>query len=168
MSLFTGIDDTPSDKFGVLVSVETFTQLTTNLNYLVDSMPIGSKVPILIGLVGVPTPDPTIWMPCEGGTVDDQTSKLHDQTVPDDRGLFPKGATNIGSAGLTGGSNTNSWPHAHSGRTQDYDVGDDNGDTDDDYITVNKLHSHGIFSDLVGPYNIEPVHIRVRFYIKVR
>lgn len=166
--LFVPIDDTPADKFGVLVSVETFTGLTANLNYMLDSMPIGSKVPILVGLAGVPTPDPTIWMPCEGDTVTDENSKLRDQAVPDDRGLYPKGATTVGTAGETAGSNTGNWNHAHSGRTQDFDVGDDNGDTDDDYITVNKLHSHGIFSDLVDDVNIEPIHIRVRCYIKVR
>lgn len=165
---YSPIDDTGADKFGNLVSIETFSALANNLNALLDSMPIGSKVPILVGLAGVPTPDPTIWRLCEGGVVTDPNAKLHDQTLPDDRGSFPKGSTTIGQSGVKAGTSTASWSHNHGGNTGDWDMGDDNSDTDDDYITVHKLHHHPISSDLTTPVNVEPAHIRVKFYIKIR
>jgi hypothetical protein len=165
--VFTPIDDAVADKFGNLVSVETFEGLANNLNYLIDSMPIGSKVPILVGLPGVPAPDPTIWRLCEGGKVTDQNSKLHDQTLPDDRGRYPKGASTIGQSGLLGGTNFKSFAHSHGGQTLANDNGDDNSDTDDDYITIYQ-HTHPIPTDLATPVNLEPVHIRVSFYIKIR
>lgn len=167
--LFVPQDDSPTSTFGKLVSVETFEGLTANLNYLVDSMPIGSKVMILLGLAGVPTPDPTIWKICEGGVVTDQNSPLRGSTLPDDRGLYPKGATTVGEAGLTApGQNLKSFAHNHGGNTQDFEISDDNSDTDEDYITVDKDHHHGIETDLSGPYNVEPPHIRAAWFIKVR
>lgn len=168
---FTPIDDNGSSQFGNLVSVETFTQLATNLNALIHSMPIGTKIMILTGLPGVPEPDPSIWAPCEGGVVTDQNSPLHDQTLPDDRGHYPKGCTTIGQAGNTAGTHSKSWPHNHSGltgtNTIQSDNNDDNADTDDDYITVYP-HNHPIAPDLRNVIDVQPVHIRVRYYIKIR
>jgi len=164
---FVAIDDSGADKFGNLVSVETFKQLALNLNALIDSMPIGAKIGIL-DLPGLPTPDPTIWQLCEGGVVTDQNAKLHDQTLPDDRGKYPKGCSTIGQSGTVAGSNTKDFSHNHSGHTASHNMGPDNSDTDDDYITVGIDHAHPISTDLTGARNIEPVHICIRFYIKVR
>jgi hypothetical protein len=165
---FNPIDDDGADKFGNLVSVETFQTLANNLNAMMKSMPVGAKVPILIGLPGVPDPDPSIWQPCEGGVTIDQRSPLRDQVLPDDRGRYPKGASTVGQAGQVDGSNERSFSHSHGGNTEDFDAGKDNGDNDDDFITIDKLHHHSISADLVEPYNVEPVHIRLKFYIKIR
>lgn len=163
---FTPIDDDDA-KSGSLVSVELFQALANNLNYLIDSMPVGSIVPVLVGLPGVPEPDPTIWKLCDGSKVTDQNSKLHDQTLPDYRGRYMKGCTTAGRTGEVGGSNTRSFAHNHGGLTLFNDVGGDNSDTDEDYITVYP-HQHPISTDLAEPVNVEPVHIVVNFYIKIR
>jgi hypothetical protein len=164
--VFIPLDDTLAAKFGDLVSTETFSTLTSNLNYLIDSMPVGSIMPIMYGLQGVPLPDPSMWLLCEGGTVQDQNSKLHGQAIPDLRGNYLKGASSIGLAGRSAGSNTKNFAHSHGGQTQRNSNGSDNGDSDDDYITIYE-HSHPISVDL-GVKNIEPLNICIRFYLKIR
>jgi hypothetical protein len=165
---FTPIDDDSSSRFGDLVSVETFTSIANDLNYLMDSMPIGSVIPVLIGLPGVSEPDSTIWKRCDGSILVDQNSKLHDHALPNLAGLYMKGHTTLGEVGENGGSNTKAWDHNHGGLTQPFSIPSDNSDTDSDYITVNSDHSHPMPSGLNVPVNIEPIHIRVVHYIKVR
>lgn len=163
--LFTPLDDELS-TYGDLVSVEVFNGIATALNYLIDSMPVGSIVPIMVGLPGVPTPDVRLWQLCDGEMITDQNSELHDHATPDMRDHFMKGADVPGLAGNTGGSNTKTFTHSHGGATQPNDIGGDNSDTDDDYITIYP-HTHPI-SPALGTYNVEPVHLRVLHYIKIR
>lgn len=115
---FTGIDDNMTDA-GDIVSVEVFQQLAQNCNYLIDSMPIGSIVPICVGLTGVPTPNPDIWQECDGSVITNQNSPMHGQTVPDHRGRYLKGQSSTGTIGFYGGSNTKTLTHGHGGGTGD-------------------------------------------------
>lgn len=163
--LFTPLDDDLA-KYGELVSVEAFHGITEALNYLIDSMPIGSIVPMLVGIPGMPTLDPRLWQVCEGGMITEQRSELHDNAAPDLRNRYMKGADLPGLAGFTGGSNTRSFSHNHGGVTQFNPIGGDNSDTDDDYITIYS-HTHPISADLTSTINIEPRHFRVLHYIKI-
>lgn len=163
--LYNPLDDDLS-TYGDIVSVEVFNGIATGLNYLIDSMPIGTIVPILSGFVGVPTPDSRLWKLCDGSVVTDQNSSLRDQATPDMRDRFMKNAAIPGLAGNTGGSNIKDLTHNHTGLTLPNYIGDDNADTDDDYITIYP-HQHPVSPDL-GPQNVEPVHLRVLHYIKIR
>ncbi len=166
--IFDPIDDDDADAFDKIVSVETFSKIAKNINYMIDSMPIGSKIGILINLAGVPTPNPLLWQPCDATPITDANSPLRGFNTPDDRGQYPKGATTLGQEGDVAGSNTKNWSHAHGGVTGVFGPISDNSARASDRITVNSTHDHGISADLVADRSIEPVHILVKFYIKVR
>jgi hypothetical protein len=165
---FVFLDDNLSDA-GDLVSVEMFRQLAQNLNYLVDSVPVGKVVPILVGLPGVPLPDPLMFHPCDGSLITNENSRMHNTNAPnmaDAEGRYLKGFTTLGTVGSTGGDNYKNLSHAHGGSTAVFDPGGDNSDTDEDFITVDD-HSHPISSDLGSHINFEPVHIRIKHYVKI-
>lgn len=166
--MFLNIDDDQS-KFGALISVELFTQLAENINYLIDGLPIGSVIPVLVGLTGVPTPDPILWQECDGSSIMDANpnSPLRNGNTPDyvTEGLYVRNYTTIGEVGNTGGSNTKDLSHDHGGITEDNPPMDNNADTDNDFWT-GKNHHHSIASAL-GVENWEPSHCRVKHYIKI-
>lgn len=166
---FVFLDDNLSDA-GDLVSVEMFQQIANNCNHLVDAMPVGSIVPIMVGVPGVPTPDPLIWHPCDGTEITNPNSTMHNTLAPDYTaadGRYMKGFVNAGTIGNYGGANNISLQHSHGGFTDNYTIEEDNGDTDTDFITVHQNHRHPLNNDLIGPYNFEPVHFRVLHYIKI-
>jgi hypothetical protein len=163
---FNPIDDDLID-YGLINSSELFTAIADNLNYLIDSMPVGSVVPILIGLTGVPTPDPSVWQLCNGSMVTNPASPLRGSTTPDYAtvGRYMRTFTTVGEIGNYGGSNTKDLTHNHDGQTG-LQAGDDQSDTDNDHFTMAD-HRHTVSSDLTTAVNFEPSHIRVSHYIKI-
>lgn len=164
MALFDKQDDDLSN-YGELVSVEAFSAITKNLNYLIDSMPVGSIIPILAGMPGVPTPDPRLWQLCDGSMITEQRSELHDNPTPDFKDRYSKGADSPGLAGQTGGANEKSFNHDHGGITSFYDNAD-NSEFGVNFLTFHP-HAHLISFDLPGTNNVEPSHFRVLHYIKI-
>lgn len=164
--MFLQIDD-DSAKFGALVSVELFNQLTTNINYLIDSLPIGCVIPVLTGFPGVPVPDSNLWQECNNTPIANPLSPMHNTHAPNytDEGRYTKNYTSFGDVGNYGGGNIKNLAHSHGGQTEENPSMDTNADTDDDFWT-GKNHRHSISSDL-GSYNFEPEHIRVKHYIKI-
>lgn len=161
------IDDNLSE-FGDLVSVELAQQLFDNINHLFDAMPVGTILPILYGLPGVPMPDTTIWKECDGTLIEDPLSPLRNTLTPDyvTQGVYMRCYGTIGNVGNFGGSNTKNLTHSHGGSTGSNPSMESNADTDNDFWT-GKNHTHPIFDDL-GTYSFEPIHIRIKHYIKVR
>ncbi len=163
--IFNPLDDDLS-VYGELVSVDAFNGIAVAINYLIDSMPVGTIVPILMGFTGVPEPDARLWKLCDGSMITDQNSELRNNLAPDMRDRFLKGADSPGVAGQLAGSNTKNFAHNHGGVTQANDIGGDNGEFDDDWLTIYS-HTHPIPSS-GSTLNVEPVHFRVLHYIKIR
>lgn len=167
MSIFTPLDDN-LEEYGDIVSVEFFKGLTDNLNYLLDSAPVGEISAFLI-LTGINEPDPRFWQECDGSDVLDQTSPLRGYPTPDmtqTGGLYLKGTDLLASAGQVAGSHEKNLAHDHSGLTQNHHV-DNNADTDDDRWSGHNDHAHHMPSDLNTPIDFQPEHGRFRHYIKI-
>lgn len=164
--MFVQIDDNQTD-FGDLVSVELFGQLCDNINHLIDAMPVGTIIPILYGLPGVPTPDADIWQECDGTTITHPLSPIRNTVAPDFKtdGRYMRMYSSIGEVGNFSGSNFKNLGHNHGGQTGENPSMSDNADTDDDFWT-GKNHTHPISGDL-GTYNFEPIHVRIKHYIKI-
>lgn len=163
---FAPLDDNLADA-GDLVSVELFRSIAQNCNYLMDAMPIGSIIPVMVGFGACPLPDPLYWQLCDGSPIRNVYSPMFLSTTPnyeDVGGRYMRGYINAGTIGVYGGSNTKDLSHTH-GRTSVYSPGQD-GDSDNDQITA-VPHDHGIPSSLGTAINFEPVHFRVRHYIKI-
>lgn len=151
-----------------LVSIELFSALGDALNALIDSTPVGAIIPICVGLAGVPTPDPTIWQEAVGESIEEQLSDLRGQSAPDLRNKYLKGASNPATSGVMGGSHTVNISHNHTGITQDFVVGENIGDASDGYWSGANEHHHTMQTDFASPVSIEPAHIRVRLFLKIR
>lgn len=164
--MFIQIDDNQTD-FGDLVSVELFGQLRDNINHLIDAMPVGTIIPILHGLTGVPTPDSNIWQECDGSAITHPLSPIRNTIAPDYKteGRYMRMYTNPGEIGNLSGSNTKNLSHNHGGQTGINGAIPQNADTDDDFWTA-KDHTHSISSAL-GVFNFEPLHCRIKHYIKI-
>jgi hypothetical protein len=162
---FTPLDDALTTE-GNLVSVETFTAIANGLAYLQDSMPVGTEVVVLTGFPGVPTPNPQIWQLCDGSLVTNQNSPLRNQNTPNraSTGFLHRGAA-AGQVGLTGGTNTKDFTHAHGGLTGVFTPRPNNLD-EEDVFNEGIAHAHGIFQDL-SVRNVEPPNIRLNHYIKI-
>lgn len=153
-----------------LVSIELFSAIADNMNYLIDSCPPGSIVPILIGIPGVPTPDPTIWQEAKGDTIQEQLSDLRGQAAPDLRDRYLKGAASLGQSGQPGGSNTKNLAHSHGGLTGVMQPPSNQHIVSggSDYWTPNGAsHEHTIFPAL-GTVNFEPRRLHIRYFLKLR
>lgn len=168
MSLFTGVDDIYALQ-GKLASVEGFSAIVNALNYLLDSMPVGTVVPILTGLsLGQPTPDPTLWLKIDGQKVTDPNSPLYNQTLADLTATITliQAASSLGVAGDTGGTNTINLNHNHGGTAASPDLTDTGAHGTTEYTPlVNHVH---LLSDDLGVTSIEPATFLVNFYLKVK
>lgn len=163
---FIEIDDNLADS-GDLISVEMFKQLAENCNYLIDSMPIGSIIPILVGFGSTPVPDPSLWKECDGSEITVEASELRNQPAPDYAsagGRYMRGYVSGGQVGFYGGSNTKNLIHNHGG-TQVFSP-PTAADSDDDYFCPGN-HAHPVNNDLQTNHNFEPVHYRIKHYIKI-
>ncbi len=165
---FQYLDDNIADP-GDLVSFEAFNALAENVNYLMDSMPVGRIIAIMTGFPGVPAPDPTIWAELDGATITEENSPVRDQPAPDwaDEGRYARSADVVGTIGNFGGGNEKDLTHNHSGLT-DYNflAGTLNAEDDSDANIV-VPHRHAIGTDLTV-VNFEPEHFVVKHYIKIR
>jgi hypothetical protein len=170
MSLFTPLDDAISD-LGDLFSVEMFSGIATDLNYLIDCVPPGKIAMIVYGVTGVPLPDSKYWQECDGAAITDPDSPLRGGNTPDmaTLGRYLRGYDSIGNVGTTGGSNTKALSHSHTGLTNvmnTYIPDNMKTDSDNDEFNGDPTHKHSISSDL-STLNFEPPHVRVRFFLKI-
>lgn len=176
---FALIDDADAVA-GDLVSTDLFSAICTNLNTLMVSIPVGTIMPVLSGISGIPEPDTNVWELCDGHPVSNQASPIRNRNTPDlttpgaggPESPFLKGALSIGQAGNGngpenyGGAHYPPWlAHSHTGGTGDYAAPQSisNGNTWFTWVTD---HVHGITSDLAGS-QVLPVNITIKCYIKV-
>lgn len=166
MSVFTPIDDDDTNH-GDLLSVELFAKIADNVNYLIDSNPVGKVIMVLYGLTSVPLPDPNYWQLCDGSPIIDPLSPLVGFNTPDytDVGRFLRGFSTLGQVGNFSGSHTKNLSHSHGGATG-ADM-TDQCDNDNDFFG-GVAHVHSITPNLGSAINFEPPHTRILHFIKIR
>lgn len=172
MSIFTPLDD-DDVKAGTLVSVETFSSIADNINYLMDSAAVGKIAIILYGLPGVPIPNPKYWQEVDGSEVTEEDSPIRGTTLPNNklRGQYLRGCDVIGDVGNHGGDNLKNLRHNHGGTTTilaDVDPETLHTNQDNDQYNCTPFHTHTLLGDLSATQNFEPAHIRIRTYMKIR
>lgn len=170
MSLFTPIDNDLT-LYDEIVSVELFSAITAGLNYLIDATPVGTIMPILYGLTGVPAPDSEIWQLCDGSAITNVNSPLVGHNTPDfTDGRMIKGAVSAGTPGTRGGSHTGDLRHNHGGSTSGLNWAPHNGQSknDHDFHAFASGHQHTISSDSsMSAVNLDPIHVKIKQYIKI-
>ena len=160
--------DNDKTEYGDITSTELFAAIADNLNYLMDACPIGSIVPILVGLGAVPTPDPTIWQLCNGSPITQPTSPLVGQSTPNLNDRYLKGAESISTAGQFGGASYFSFSHNHGGSTgNSFPGGNVDADDSDAIWEATEFHTHAVALDGAN-FNIHPMRFIVNFYLKIR
>lgn len=170
MSLpFTPIDDSYSVE-GTIVSVELFAALAANVGYLLDAVPVGQVIPVMVGLTGVPTPNPLLWQLCDGSLITNPNSPIRNQHTPDQktaaRLIFCPTAP--GTAGHLDGFVTKNLSHSHGGATTGIDGGYTSPAIENDNALRTPLdHTHTISLDLSNAQDMQPAHYRVQFYLKI-
>lgn len=169
MPNFIPIDDAGATE-GAIISKETMTSVAAAISYLLDSVPVGRVVPILVDWPNVPTPNPDLWQACNGTPVLNPHSPLYGQLTPDllFSTYYPKGAPTAGQAGQTAGVTTKNVAHDHGGVTGDK-AADSTNKGQFFFGTVyfsGKTHAHSINSEL-GTVSIQPAHVRIKYYIKI-
>lgn len=166
MSKYTPMDDDDT-QYGDLMSVESFSAIATNINYLIDSVKPGKIYMVAVGIPGVPDPDPRFWQECDGSMITDENSPLRGHETPDysDVGRYMRGYATIGEVGNYAGSHTKNLAHSHGGATGGTST---EGTDNDDDMWNTRSHTHTISSDLNSPINFEPAHVRIKHFIKIR
>lgn len=168
--LYQPIDSDEAEVGSIVSNDAIFAKLAENLNYFIDSNQVGSVIWTLEGITGMPTPNPKIWQACDGSMITEPNSPLLGQLTPPLANVGGPGtgpyikAVNTG-IGLFGGSNSMSLQHNHGGTVGPIGSGLDQADQDDD-LPIAAAHTHTIPSDLTT-YNVEPVHIHLKAYIKI-
>ena len=114
----------------------------------------------------IEAPNPEIWQPLNGTTVNDPDSPLNGVTLPDLREKFLKGSE---TQGLTGGQLTINLNHSHGGITgvTDDRQPDVQADAGGGYNT-GAPHYHGISSAWSGAEPITPPYIDLQAYMRIK
>ena len=171
--LFTGIDDDLTE-FGKLVSWELATAIAEALEYMQDSIMIGSINAIMTNLSGVDAPDPNIWQECDGSEITNENSPLRSvggiqRYTPDLTDKYLRFSTSLGTVGNNYGANTYNFQHNHTGFTANTEapIG---SDTITDAINTLQFHRHEINSDslFTSPLNTEPSYYTLKYYMRIQ
>ncbi|MCH9665272.1 MAG: hypothetical protein K0U41_05430 [Gammaproteobacteria bacterium] len=156
--------------FGSTISVSTWMEIVNNINYIERSLPVGSIQIFYAQAVdsqgnSIASPNPDIWLPCDGRLVNDPQSPINGGNVPNMTNLFPKGSNSIG---LTGGQETINLSHNHGGQTG---VTDDGADVIADWGAGNPTgqpHYHPIDSRWSSNENVIPPFYSFQAYIRYK
>jgi len=165
------IDD---DKalFGIISSQELATELAANITLMDLLIPIGEIVPILVGLAGVPTPDPNVFQECNGSEITNPNSPLRtiggsQKFTPNMLNRYLKVPTVFGQSGEVGGVNIATvFDHDHLGVTGTF-TSPEGVDQDNDLQESAFVHAHLISSSL-GSVAVDPPFVGVKFYMRIQ
>ena len=170
---FTFLDNNEV-AFDDIVSHELATKINANINYLIDSSPVGKVVFILYGLAGVPIPDPVIWQECDGSLITNQQSPLRGTNTPNHKtnGLMIRGAEAPGSIGALGGQRYHNLTHNHGGTTTNISYEQPPQEAYAVTVTVAGAysfldHEHTISNSLSSSQNFDPASYLIKSYIKI-
>jgi len=178
------LDDTIPTTFGSLINDQITEyakilsqELATTIHYnsllLNTIIPIGSVIPIMTNIPGVPAPDLNIFQECDGSEITNENSPLRsiggeNRYVPNLIEHYLRVPSTFGLSGQNGGVNDSTlFAHNHGGVTG-YQENDEDGDPSGDEFMAARRHRHGINSDLVNPLNVEPPYFTVRFFMRIQ
>lgn len=157
--------------FGTTVASFLWQKIINNQHFVEKCFPIGYVLFFYASQTyanGTPVspPNPEIWQPLNGTTVNDTDSPLHGVTLPDLRQLFLKGSS---TQGITGGQLTINLQHAHGGQTgvTDDRQPDFQADGGGDYNT-GAPHTHAIANSWSTAEPITPPYIDLQAYIRIK
>lgn len=172
MSLSEKIDTDLQSNFGDLVSYELTELLKLNIDFMQAFCPVGGVAAIMVGIPGVPLPNPEFWQECDGSEITNPNSPLRTQgpiinTTPNLIEKYIRMPISFGQAGVSGGFNSTSlFRHNHGGRTGDADPGNDIDDGSSIQDAVS--HTHTIDYAFPNPVNVEPPYYTVKFYMRIQ
>lgn len=165
---FTPMDDSEARE-GTIVSNDFFTQLATNIAYLLKNMPVGTVIPILSGFPSIPEPNPNLWQLCDGSLITNPNSPLINKNTPvltADRYLIKAGFG--GDIGTIGGFNIISdFGHDHFSYTEFSTQNPSQQYEEDNFAFNTKAHQHLIPPSLSGATDVTPRNITIKHYIKI-
>jgi hypothetical protein len=166
------IDDDLISKFGDIVATELMQSFKDNIDFMSSFCPIGEVIPILVGMPGVPDPDPNIFQECDGSEITNENSPLRSQGgsprfTPNMIGRYIRVPVNFGLSGNSGGYNTTlQFKHSHGGRTDTVGTG---GAIRSGFNKRHaRSHSHEIKESFTTPVNVEPRFYTVKFYMRIQ
>ncbi|MCH9665273.1 MAG: hypothetical protein K0U41_05435 [Gammaproteobacteria bacterium] len=160
-------------NYGNIVSHELATHLRENLTVLNNIIPVGEVVMIMVGIPGVPLPDPNIWQECNGSEITNQNSPLRtagaaQRYTPNMINRYIKIPTNVSDTGDLGGHNdTYSFRHNHGGRTGGHRAPEDGDPSDSAHRTATD-HTHTIDFAFPNLVNVEPPYYTVKWYMRIQ
>lgn len=166
------IDENLFAEFGDVLAHELATLFRENIDFMSAFCPIGAVAPIMVGLPGVPVPDPNIWQECDGSEITNQNSPLRSQGnslrfTPNMINRYIRVPTNFGLTGTLGGENaTLKFKHNHGGQTNKVTTG---GAIRSGHNKRHaSAHRHGIKTSFENPVNVEPPYYTVKFYMRIQ
>ena len=157
-------------KFGTIMSNELATLLYNNTLWLDAMMPLGTVVPIMTNIPGVPPVDLNVWQECNGAEILNENSPLrsiggNQYFTPDMTDRYIRVPTAFGESGLQGGVNTYDFAHNHTGYTE-YMI-NPAGMDHSDAVRAHDRHRHTLPGDL-SVINTEPPFYTVKFYMRIQ
>lgn len=166
--------DNDRGDFGTIGSFQAAEEFRAGLDFLSLVIPVGEVVAIIVGIPGVPTPDPNIFQECDGSEIVNPGSPLRSigddfRFVPDMRDRYAKIPQIFGQSGQAGGKNNlNILRHDHGGITGDY-VTPEGADVSNETREPAFRHRHEIdysFDD--GPINVEPPYYTLKWFMRIQ
>lgn len=167
---YIGLDDNLVE-FADIVSQELATQIKNNVDYIQRSIPMGQIMPIMVGIPGVPAPNPDIWQECNGSEITNVNSPMRStgniqRFTPDMRSKYIRAVTVVGESGSSAGANAQNMAHSHGGMTGVHTT-PENADSGS-ARNVSFGHAHPISSSLTTPIAMEPAYYTVKFFMKIQ
>lgn len=165
--------DSDDLQYGDVISFEVASLLKSNIDSLSLVVPVGEVIPIMVGIPGVPTPDPNIWQECNGSEIINENSPLRtigDQQrfTPDMRDRYVKVPQIFGQSGQAGGLNDSYiFRHNHAGRTGGF-VAPQDGDPSGSQFRTKTVHDHTIDYSFDFPMNVEPPFFTVKWFMRIQ
>lgn len=157
--------------FGTTIAASLWLRLINNHAWVEKSIPLGMVLFFYTSQTeadGTPItqPNPDIWQPCDGRTINDPDSPLNGQTLPDLRDLFVKGSS---TPGQTGGQSTVNLSHNHGGATgvTDDRQPDFQADHGTDHLT-GAPHTHSIDSRWSSTESVIPKYFGLQAFVRFK
>lgn len=169
-AIFTPIHRNETD-YQVPTHEELFRKIAQNFNFLGALIPVGTIVYVEINKIGVPAPNDSIWMLCDGSEITMSASPLRSiglisRFVPNLIGKHPRCAS-AEDLNPAGGSYTYNLSHSHGGQTGNNTPPAPNTLEQDGERRVGNTHTHSISADLTNVVLDFPSTIKYVPYMKV-
>ena len=157
--------------FGTSISSSLWLKIVNNHAWVEKSLPIGMILFFYESTTEAdgtpkPAPNPDIWIPCQGQTINDPESPLDGQTLPDLRDRFLKGSQN---AGQFGGQTDVDISHSHGGQLVPVDDRSPGNETDSGTgALTGSLHTHSLSTEWSNQETVIPKNVALQAYMRFK